>query len=77
MKDLISTFGCFLTAIAEVWFLEGGLGIRLSTFEFEISLRFPNFLPKIRSLRSFGNSYIMFAIVDNKFCFTCGESDLH
>ena len=33
--------------------------------------------PKILSLKSFGNPWGNFAILNIKFCFTCGESDLH
>ena len=40
-KILISPFAVFLTAIAKVWFLEGGLGTGLSPPRFDIFLIFP------------------------------------
>ena len=43
-KSLISTFACFLTAIAKVRFLEGRLGTKLSPSKFEIFLIFSYFL---------------------------------
>ena len=70
-KSLISTFACFLTAIAKVWFLEGrpDTGRHVSTqiwYFLSISL-----FPKIPSLKSFGhswgNSYTKFAILDITF----------
>ena len=33
--------------------------------------------PKILSLKSFGNSYTKFAILDITYHFTCGKSDLY
>ena len=43
-KSLISTLASFLTAVAKVYFLEGGLGTRLCLHpNFEIFLIFPYF----------------------------------
>ena len=73
-KSLISTFACFSTATAKVWFLEGGLGTNVSTQIWD----FPNFplFSKILSLKSFGNSwgklYTKFVIIDITFRLTCG-----
>ena len=78
-KTLISASALFLSTVAKILVLEGRLGTRVSSNKKAFSL-FSNFV-KSWSLKSFrnlsGNSHTKFFILDKKFRFTCGKSNLY
>ena len=72
-KGFISISAWFLTAAAKVKFLEGGLAfVSNQIWNFSSISWFPKMWGNSR-----GNSSAKFAVVDIKFRFTCGESDLY
>ena len=78
-KSLVSVLTCFLTAIAKIYLVAGRLGATLCVHPI-LRFFFYFLFPKNLSLKSFGNSwnnsYTKFAMLDIKFRFTCGESNL-
>ena len=68
-KGMVSTFKCFLTAIAKFNFSKGDLSLPYVSTQIWDFLNISSF-SKILSLKSFGNSYTKFPILDITFPFT-------
>ena len=79
VKNVISNFVCFLTAIVNVSLLKGRLGTSLRLHHI---WHFSNisWFRKILSLKSFSNSfgnlYTKFVMLDIKYRLNCGDSNL-